>query len=69
MNFKKQNKNGIELQKEIFIKYGAFKKKNSLNNYLQRHKIKYKSDIDIIEKIEELRDTIRVNGCFFDYLN
>jgi 2-oxo-4-hydroxy-4-carboxy--5-ureidoimidazoline (OHCU) decarboxylase len=69
MNFKKQNKNGIELQKEIFIKYGAFKKKNSLNNYLQRYKIKYKSNTDIIEKIEELRDTIRVNGCFFDYLN
>jgi len=67
MNFKKQNKNGMELQKEIFTKYGALEKKNSLNNYLQRYKIKYKSDASVLEKIEELRNTLRIDGYFADY--
>ncbi len=67
MNFKKQNKNGIELQKEISTKYGALEKKNSLNNYLQRHKIKYKSNISILGKIEELRNTLKIDGCFANY--
>ena len=67
MNFKKQNKNGIELQKEISTKYGALEKKNSLNNYLQRHKTKYKSNMSVLEKIEELRNTLRTDGCFANY--
>ena len=67
MNFKKENKNGIELQKEIFTRYGALEKKNSLNNYLQRHKTKYKSYTSVLEKIEKLRNMLRIDGCFADY--
>ncbi|MFA7183827.1 MAG: sigma 54-interacting transcriptional regulator [Victivallales bacterium] len=67
MNFKKQNRNGTELQKEIYTKYAALEKKSSLNNYLQRHKVKHKSDVSIIEKIKNLRNMIRTDGCFSDY--